>query len=228
MTDKTTTATATITVAAHDLVRALKAIAPFVSSDDTLKMIHGIQIRPRNGVLQLSATDSFVAAVTTVGGTFTSTGTSDPLDVVFLPSLVRKQIVDTWGRASAKYPLNLTITVEADDNGQLVTVRDQVGMAHALPVDALKSPLPDIEKLITNNAEGTSPEGSGVVAVNMENLTKVKSLVRRGDRAEFQWPEAPSRPLLVTVGDHSVAIVMPMRLPNGPTPVETILAGGAR
>lgn len=222
-----------VTVAAADFVAAIKSLMPFASKDPTLPMLNGVHIEKCSaGRTRVAATDRFVLGATTIGRSeWTVEG-----DGVILPLELCKQIVATWRTTSARYPMTLTIEVwpvDADGIRTTVSVTDQMGVCRAEP-NPLKQDkdgkndwkFPDVVKLIGGTESADQP--AGTVGFNMDNLDRVKHLHRPGDHTVFHWPEKLNRPLLITVGRHSAAIVMPVRLNDETTPsVDDILGGAA-
>lgn len=225
MTTKKTTATPTpaATVQADDLVTALKALAPFAGSDDYVPIIAGIHLQRVGGRIHVAATDRYVAALTTIPAEFDSDGSWEAL---ISTNLVKKIVAD-WKAVSAKYPMQLTIKTDLDQG--TVIVHDQLGVSMSAPMYTGDGKFPDLMKLMKDNAAAEKRTEPGTQMFRLDNLVKLNSLKRhRADSCELHWPAAGDLPVYATIGDHSLALVMPMRPTDEPVSVDTILAGGAK
>lgn len=202
----------TVTVPARQFAAALRGAMCFAGTDDTLPMLAGVEIRRAGDRVQLSATDRIAAAVTYLAGAEwgeTLDGWSQliPLDLC-------KQIASTWKPAQIPPGLTITITARAakDPRGRdvvAIEARDNVGRTVGDTI-AADLHMPDCAKLALGNDSG-SEQTSGVVALNPAMIAKVAHLGRfKGEKITTHWPTTAGKPIVCTIGDHSVAIVMPM------------------
>ncbi|UQE74216.1 hypothetical protein MYK68_16010 [Gordonia sp. PP30] len=219
----------TVTVPARQFAAALRGAMCFAGTDDTLPMLAGVEIRRAGDRVQLSATDRITAAVTYLAGAEwgeTPDGWSQ-----LIPLGLCKQIASTWKIAQIPPGLTITITARAakDPRGRdavAIEARDNLGRTVGDTIDAALH-LPDCAKIALGSDSG-SEQTSGVIALNPDLLAKVAHLRReRGESITIHWPDGGKRPkpIVCTIGDHSVAIVMPVRADT--VDAATIIGGAA-
>lgn len=213
-------ATPIVTIEARELLAVCKSLTPFASADWTLPMLNVLHLSQVGETARWKATDRFVAVITHCPAVWH--GTAE----LRLPLALVKKVAATWRGQARSTSWPLTISAATDQAGRrVVSICDPSGESVSSPVDP-KGDFPDVEKLIngTEYLDGDPVDYS--ISFNFEYLAKFKALSRHGEHVNITWPKEPGRPALITVSDHTVGIIMPVR-PEQKHTVAEILSGGA-
>lgn len=209
-----------VTVAAAALATALKAALPFAGRDDTLPMLSVVRLSREGDRLRLTATDRFSLCVTFLDGV-TWHDAADDWELM-MPVGDCKRVVAEWSRDRG------TLTISTGDRNKDTTaidVRDARGIA-VVGTTGTGLKHPNVDHLLTGQ-DGVeyADHGQGVTALNPDQVAKIGGLRRtKGEYVAFQWPDQQKKPILFTVGDHSLGLIMPVR-PDVAVAPERILAG---
>lgn len=193
-----------IEITARDLRALLVPVIPHAGDVRGFPQLHAIRLSVQGEHLLATATDRYSLAICR----HKVDGPAEPFEaVVPLPAV--KQILSVFRVTKAANP-RLRISVE--DGVLTVTAIDGlVDFAGAtLKYQLILQEFPKVEPVIVE-ALAASPEPIDAAGFNAEYLARFRAATSRNEPLVCRQ-STPSKPMLVTAGDHFIAAIMPVRL----------------
>lgn len=191
------------TVLASELARIIDDAAIFAGRDSTLPMLNAIRFESTAENLLAVSTDRFVMGAS-IANYHQAGGTE--FDITL--KLSQAQMVAKIAKSTKAAFTDVTLTV-TDEN---VTFDFTSGESLTVPNLAGSLEFPDWRKFITSRTEDA--EGSTkVIGFNPVYLAKFSRVTNA--RQLTMKTTGPDKPMLVSIGDSFIGLVMPVRLPGG-------------
>lgn len=204
------------TVDAKSFAIALSRVLPFAATD-TYPTLECVQMKRNGDQLTLGTTDRFRAALLVTTVEWADDADSDWS--LSLPREVAKRVVSEWKSARL---CRVSLDCSQDASGKCrVVVEDTFGRSVGDTFTAV-SGVPDLGKVMSNDVPVDRLEDS-LVQFNADYLLDfAKSRPTANTPMEVRWPELPSRPIHVAIGDDFLGVLMPQR-PKGGSLVAEVL-----
>lgn len=193
----------TFQISAREFVDTLTTALTFALRDSTLPMLDGVDLNIHKGQLVTTATDRFRLALirSEIDELEGKDGRLGFLDYAAARRLIA--LVKPAGRGAGMILVPLTVTVAdgkitVDNKSERVTV----------PISTIVTP-PDVIKLITESI-AREAKSSRDWSVNPKLLASFAT-ASRGDMAAVRVND-PTRPLIVSIGDNFIGLLMPVRM----------------
>lgn len=197
-------------VDAKSIAGALSRVLPFASTDGTYPMLACVHLKRSGDSLTLTTTDRFRAAmlVTTVEWA----DDADPDWSLTLPLEVAKRVVAEW-KTARLCRVSLSRDQVVADKIRVV-IEDTFGRSIG-DTFTTATGFPEVEKILSKGVQVEQPADL-IVQFNPDYLLDfAKARPTKTTPMEIRWPEQPSQPIHVAIGDDFLGVLMPQRPKNG-------------
>lgn len=190
-----------VAMKAHELHTILNDAVRFASTDDTIPQITVVRLETFGTNIVAVATDRFVLGVSRAdceGDSFAATiSAHDVKNVLKIAKTVRRDYTSRH--------------VGIDHNADQSTVTFMFNTGESITVNTSDRDFPNWQRLL--NISSDSSAGVGFISVNQSKLS-VFTGVRGGKETMRAYVREPNKPIIVTVGDSFVGLLMPVRVPD--------------
>lgn len=197
-------------------VRLIETAAVFGGQDDTLPMLCAVRLERHGHQLVAAATDRFRMGVVRIDAKWDDAAPADWATLIAREDVA--QIVASFkNKGQTRTRAQIAVAAQADPEQphrvvpQLVI--DKAGSPITLTVDTLEAEFPKWRQLIkTSTAAADEPSPERVGILNLDYLkTFDKAKWSTNDNLTVEYPADPSRPVIITCGNHFLGLQMPLR-----------------